>query len=402
MRFLIIGGGVAGTTAAQELRARDAQADITILSEEHHPLYSRVLLPHYLTGKVVRERVFLKREDWYGQQRIEWVPGVVAIHLDARNKFVGASDGREYPFDKLLIATGGQVRNIEDDLRGVSYLRTLDDADHFLQLVTQQGTSARGAIYGGGFIACEYVNLFAHFEIPVVLAHRGAHFWTGVLEPEAGALIAQTLREGGVELMADATLVSLEGEHELEAVVTNKGERAATILGVGIGVEPDLVWLREAGVEVRAGIKVNEFLETNVPDVYAAGDSSEFYDVVVERQRLVGNWMNAMAQARTAAASMSGERTAFRLVSSYATHLLGLEMIFVGDVEKAAAHKIHIIGSAQEGGVTQVFERNGRVVGAAILGRNSDRTTLTKAIHDNQAFVAVQQHLAIDKNAKIE
>ena len=89
MKYLIIGGGVAGTTCAEELRKRDSQAEITILSEEHHPLYSRVLLPHYIKGKIPRERVFLKRDTWYGEQNIEWMPGVSAQHLDPKNKFVG-------------------------------------------------------------------------------------------------------------------------------------------------------------------------------------------------------------------------------------------------------------------------------------------------------------------------
>ena len=154
MNYVIIGGGVAGTTAAEELRKRDASAEITLVSEEQHPLYSRVLLPHYLKGKVPRERIFLKKETWYAEQNIEWLTGITCVHLDPRNKCVGFSDGRELPYDKLLIATGGEVRAIDHDLRGVSYLRTLDDADHLVQLLSEASTSVRAGIFGGGFIAC--------------------------------------------------------------------------------------------------------------------------------------------------------------------------------------------------------------------------------------------------------
>ncbi len=386
MRFLIIGGGVAGTTAAQELRKRDASADITILSEEHHPLYSRVLLPHYITGKIPRERVFLKRDGWYGEQNIDWQAGVVAQHMDAKNKFVGGSDGREYPYDKLLVATGGEVRALSEDLRGVSYLRTLDDADHLLQLLTQQGGMARAGIYGGGFIACEYLNFFAHFQIPTTLAHRGAHFWTRLLLPEAGELIAKHLIKNGVEVHPNSTLEHLEGDKELAGFVTSTGQHAATILGVGIGIEPDFSWLREAGIEVGRGVKANEFLETNAPDVYTAGDIAEFFDPILGRQLQIGNWMNAMSHGRTVAKTMSGERTSVQLVSSYATNALGLEIIFVGDVERAAAQEIYTLGSITQGGITQVFQRGGRVVGAAIIGRNRDRTPITKAIERKQPF----------------
>ncbi len=386
MQYLIIGGGVAGTTAAEELRKRDASAQITILSEEHHPLYSRVLLPHYMKNKIPRERVFLKRETWYMDQQIDWQPGVIATHVDVSNKFVGGSDGREYTYDKLLIATGGEVRSIDEDLRGVCYFRTLDDADHILQLTTEWRGHARGAIYGGGFIACEYLNFFAQFGIPTILVHRGAHFWTQNFLPEAGELLAKHLLEKGIELHPNSTLVKLTGDKQLEGFVTNTGEHHANILGIGIGIESDFSWLREAGIEVGRGVKANEYLETNVPDVYTAGDIAEFYDPIVGRELQIGNWMNAMTQGRTVAKSMTGERTEFRLVSSYATNALGLEIIFVGDVDKSAADKIELVGSLEAGGITQVFEREGKVVGSVIIGRNTDRAPITKAIQEKQPF----------------
>lgn len=386
MRYLIIGGGVAGTTCAEELRKRDASAQITILSEEHHSLYSRVLLPHYIKGKIPRERVFLKRDTWYGEQNIGWLPGVIARHLDPKNKFVGGSDEREYGYDKLLIATGGEVRCIDEDLRGISYLRTLDDADHFLQLLSEQGDRAKGLVYGSGFIACEYLNFFKHFEIPTTLVYRGSHFWSRSLEPQAGELIANHIRSQGIELHPHTTITRINGQKELESLVTDKGEHTATILGIGIGIEPDFSWAREAGIEVGVGVKTNQCLETNVSDVYAAGDIAEFFDPILERQLQIGNWMNAMSQGRTVAKSMIGERTEFQLVSSYATNVLGLEIIFIGDVDKMAAEKISLVGSIEAGGITQVFERGGRVVGAALIGRNTDRGPITKAIQEKQAF----------------
>ena len=210
--------------------------------------------------------------------------------------------------------------------------------------------------------------------------------FTRSLEEAAGELIATHVAESGVEVQAQTTIERLDGEKELEAVVTNRGEHATTLLGVGIGIEPDFSWLQDAGVETNLGIITNEYLETNVPNVYAAGDIAEFFDPIVSRQLQIGNWMNAMSQGRTVAKSMTGERTEFRLVSSYATNILGLEIIFIGDVEKAAAHQIHTIGSIESGGVTQVFERDGRVVGGALIGRNTDRAPITRVIQERLPF----------------
>ena len=385
MKFIIIGGGVAGTTAAEYLRKLDTEAEITLVSEEHHSLYSRVLLPHLIKGKVPRERIFLKKDDWYYKQNIDVLRGVVVEKLDVKNKFVLLTGGRELEFDKLLIATGGEVRTIDDDLRGVSYFRTLDDADHISQLLNELPHGARGGIYGGGFIACEYLNLFRHFEMPTTIAFRGKHFWSRVLEVEAGTLINDHLVKEGVEVHVSADLVSLTGETQLEGFVTTAGEHPCSMLGVGIGVTPDFSYLSEAGVETGNGVKANEYLETNIENIFTAGDVAEFYDSIAGRHLNVKNWMNAMSQGRAVAQNMAGTKTPFELVSSYSINRLGLEMIFVGDVDKDAVDKVHVIGSADAGGVTQVYERDGKVVGGVMIGRNTDRKPITDGIKEKRS-----------------
>ncbi|MEK7614765.1 MAG: FAD-dependent oxidoreductase [Patescibacteria group bacterium] len=379
MRHVIIGGGIAGVTAAEELRKLDPDAEITIVSEEHHPLYSRVLLPHYLKGKIPRERVFLKKETWYAEKNTEWMTGVMATSLNAKNKFVTLSNGRELEYDKLLIATGGELRTIEADLRGVSYLRTLDDADHLLQLLGERTGTSPAAVYGGGFIACEYINFFAHHQVPTRVGLRGSYFWSRVLEHEAGALIQKQLDTHGVQIMPNVNLLDMIDEKEIK--------HSCSILGVGIGIQPDFSWMREAGLEVESGIKCDAFLKTNLPDVYAAGDVAEFYDVIVGRHVHVGNWMNAQMQGRHVAKSMMGQEVPFALVSSYATNILGLEIIFIGDVSKQEADEVKLFGSAEEGGVAQLFGRKGQLVGAVLIGRNQDRAIITKMIQARDLLV---------------
>jgi len=136
----------------------------------------------------------------------------------------------------LLLATGGEVRTVLDDLRGVSYFRTLDDADHFMQLISELSAGARGGVYGGGFIACEYLNLYRHFEMPTVLAMRGPHFWTKSLLPEVGEMLNAFLVEQGVEVHANVPLESLAGEKQVTGFVAGGKEITCDILGIGIGL----------------------------------------------------------------------------------------------------------------------------------------------------------------------
>jgi len=247
MRHIIIGGGVAGTTAAEELRKIDRTGEITLVSEEHEPLYSRVLLPHYLKGKIPRERVFLKKEAWYEDQKIEWLRGVMVEAIDPTNRFVALSNGRELPYDKLLIATGGDVRRLEGDLRGVMYLCTLGDTDHIVQLLGEGGI-ARAGVYGGRFIAFEFINLFAHFNIPTTVALRAKTFWSGTLGEQSAKLLHHHLTSKGVVILPEAEWIGVRGEKTLIGYSTGKGNIDCEVLGVGVGIVPDFSFAQKEGI----------------------------------------------------------------------------------------------------------------------------------------------------------
>lgn len=366
MHYVIIGGGIAGTTAAEELRKLDSASEITLVSEEQHPLYSRVLLPNYIKGKIPRERVFLKKENWYSQQNIEWLPGVLAENLDPKNKFVALSDGRELEYDKLLIATGGEPRAIIENQRNISYLRSLSDADHLIDLLNSRGENCCAEVFGGGFIACEYINIFSHFDLPTRVSLRGEHFWTRVLDSKLGEFINQHLEKNKIELRKNSDF----------SITQN------LIVGVGTGLEMDLSWISESGIEVGSGIRANEFLQTNFQDIFVAGDVAEFYDVITGRHLQMGNWMNATIQGRVAAQNMSGKKTVFELVSSYAINLLGMDIIFIGDVSKDVADEIRV--ESKDGSMSQLFGRKGQLIGAVLLNSNSLRQPITNSIKDQQ------------------
>lgn len=383
IRYVIIGAGIAGTTAAEEIRKQDPEGSIALVGEEAHTLYSRVLLPHYIKGKVPREKCFLKKDEWYEEKKIEYWRGEVVSEIDTKNKHVVLSvSGRELPYDKLLITTGGQPRYIEDDLRGVSYLQTLDDADQLLQLLGEvaKKKEARAVVCGGGFIACEYLNIFQHFNLPTTCFHRGPWFWSRVLDEESGKLIEQTLQKHNVTVWPKTTLANIHGEHGVAEVETTNGLCQTDILGIGIGLGRDLRWIEKGGIDVAAGVLANSFLETNAKDVYVAGDVAEFDDVITGRKLVGGNWMNALMQGRTVAKTMVGERTEFRLVSSYATHVFDMDIMFVGDVRRGLADEIVVRGAAKDGYVVQLFLSKDRLVGATLVGGNADRMILTKLI----------------------
>jgi len=380
-RYVIVGAGIAGTTAAEEIRKHDEESEVVLIGEEEHSLYSRVLLAPYVMGKVTREKCFIKKDEWYDEKNIEYIRGEHVSEIDIKNKHVVLlKTGREIPYDKLLITTGGEPRYVEDDLKGVSYLRTIDDAEHLLSLIKRLESGSNVVVNGGGFIACEYLNIFKHFNLDTTCMYRGETFWSSVLDSESGALIQKTLEKNNVKVLPKTTIGKLNGGSELELIETTSGEVSAQILGVGVGLERDTSWFDCAGIEAGRGIVTNEFLETSSKDVFAAGDICEYNDVITGNQILSGSWMSAIMQGRVAARNMLGGREEFRLVPSYAISLLGLDIIFVGDTRRDRTDEIVVRGSEEGGYVAQLFLSGGKLIGGTLVGGNTDRAAITKLI----------------------
>lgn len=383
--YLIIGGGIAGTTATETIRKLDPNGSITIVSEEPHPLYSRVLLPHYIRGKIKREFVFLKPPEWYHTHSIVLKNMRMMQRVDAAAHTVTLDDGIEYHYRKLLLATGGRVRRLElPDLSGITYFRTIDDADAILATLIQidADTSAprTGVIYGGGFIGLEFAPIFREHNLETHLLVRGDRYWSAFLDDASEAVLRQLFAEQDIHLHTGIGYVKVEGSAHLEAVDIGNRTVQTRILGIGVGLLPNLEAVRDAGIEVRGGIRANEYLETSAPDVYTAGDVAEFFDLTVGRHRMLGNWINAQQHGMCVGRNMVGGRTSFELVSSYSTSPFGVSVTFVGDVNRELGTEVMLRQDAHRRAIGQIFVREWRVVGTTLINMNRERAPLTALI----------------------
>lgn len=395
-QYLIVGGGVSGVTAAESIHRVQPNARIVVLSHERHPLYSRVLLPHLVKGKVPRERVFLRTDAQLTAKGIEVVYGARATHLNAEAHEVDTADGETYRYQKLLLATGGDVLPLTvtgKDLAGVIPLRTLEDAEAIIAALSQNtGTERSAAVVGGGFLGLEFPPFFEKYGYTTHLIIRGPRYWWRVLDEEASGLIEETMREHGVVIHIGTELVACEGEGRVQSIHLSDGTvTPVSFVGYGVGLAGAPSWVTAAGVHGGPqGIVVNERLQTNVPDVWAAGDCAYFFDSTVRRFHRLGNWLNAQEQGRYAGEAMVGERRdAFHEVSAYATQIFGLNISFIGDLTVSEESIWVSRGNASEKKVARLHVRNDVVVGAALFNVMTDRATMTSLIKDR---VSVQGH----------
>ncbi len=379
---IIIGGGVAGVTAAETIRGRDSGASVLVAGEERHALYSRVLLPHVIRGKTAEEKAFLRQPGHFEKLGIAYRTGVAAARVDARAKTVTFSDGSSASYGKLLVATGGSARPLDvpgAKEAGCLQFQTLDD---MRAIVASRGT-ASALVYGGGFIGLEFVMSFVHFGAPVTAVMRGDGFFSRVLDADGCRAVTETAAKNGVTVRTRATIKAIELAGPRKIVHFDRGEPVACqTMATGIGIDPNVGFLAGSGVGTGSGVLVDDRLRSETDGVFAAGDVAEFFDASVGRRHVVGNWQNALLQGKVAGENMTGGDRAYDVLTSYAITCFGLPVVFMGATDVVDAERV--TRRTDAGAFLQLFLLGGRVVGATCVGPFGDRAAVSRLISSRQ------------------
>lgn len=392
--YLIIGGGIAGVTAAETLRARDAHARIGIVSDEPHVLYSRVLIPAYLKRKIKREQLFLRTPEQFIEKGIDMYLQEHVARMPAGAKTVQLESGVTLAFEKLLIATGGKVKpwGKPEDQNYIYRLHTLDDADRLLAAIDAQQIT-RPLVIGASFISLEFLEIFLlNNSTPSLLAHD-SHFFAHMLDAQGAELIHDNLQERGVSVQfKDEVAHITKTGRALRIMTSGLRQIDADACAVGIGIERNREWLAESGIALgEKGIRTNEFLETNQEGIYAAGDSAEFYDTVTDRTHVTGNWTNAFLQGTRAGLNMAGQREAFRTVATYSITNLGYQITALGDMSPEYETIARIDPTLKQ--YERFFIKKDYIVGAALINRFQDRNHLSQLILNHTPIGAYKTQL---------
>lgn len=405
VKYLIIGGGVAGTTAAETVREEDKISGVAIISNEPHRLYSRIMLskPNFFLGKIPFERVWLKTKEWYAQRNIELLTDKKAVLLDAKNKIVTLNDGLQIAYEKLLLAVGGCARKLSipgADKRGIFYLRTLDDAK---AIIVAAKTARQAVCVGGGFVSFEMCEMLRLAGLEVTLLIRENRYWESLLDEISSRIIENAMEKGGVKIIRGAEIKELGGQEIIEDVSAfcpkenNQTKTSCELLIAGIGVFCPHDWIKQAGLEVNRGICANEYLETNISDIWTAGDCAEFYDVILDEIIQAGNWINAQTQGRAAGLNMLGKKEKFKLVSFYSSGAFGITIVFVGDIRPLADRQIIAAGPTNSNSYRRLILKNNRIVGAALINRGAELAAIFKLI-ENKSDIGGREKELSDAN----
>ena len=312
-RHVILGASLAGATAAITLREEGADGDVILIGAEPQPPYERPPLSKaYLRGEVPFDKALVRPAAFYAEHGIQTMFGTRARRIDPSARVVELEDHRRVSFDALLIATGGRNRTVSIpgvDLDGIYSLRTVQDAD---RIRAEMIAGRRAVVVGMGFIGSEVAASLRQKGLEVVAIDPSKTPLFRVLGEGVGQTIAKLHRDHGVRMIFGDTVAAFEGTRRVGCVVTKAGLRLECDFAVvGIGIEPAVEALADSGIHVDNGVVVDEYCQTNVRGIYAAGDVANHYHPVFDRRIRVEHWQNAIKQGAAAARNMLGRRIAY-------------------------------------------------------------------------------------------
>jgi 3-phenylpropionate/trans-cinnamate dioxygenase ferredoxin reductase component len=363
---VIVGGGLAGASAAEAMRAEGFRGRIRLVSEERELPYLRPpLSKEYLLGRAPRDDGLVKPAEWYVDQDVELILGRRAAELSVGGRELVLQDGAVLPFGRVLLATGASPRRFPGrgaDLPGVHQLRTITDAESLRDAL--RGGGRRVVVVGSGWIGLEVASAARRYGNAVTVLGRGTVPLAAQLGDEVGSVFAALHRANGVDLrMPTEILEIIGGASGVTGVALGGGEVVpADVVVVGIGAVPNVELARDAGLEVEDGIVTDAAFRSRGDIVYSVGDAASVFHPVLGQHLRVEHWANALKAGAAAGASIAGRPVSFDEIPYFYTDQFDLGMEYSGYGSLAAGAEVVFRGDPAAREFVAFWLREGSVV----------------------------------------
>ena len=377
-QIVIIGGGIAGLTAASEARRQAPQATIELVSCEQSLPYYRLNLTRFLAGDISESELQIESAQWFKEHAIQYTYAE-ATYIDRQQRQVHLRDGRQIGYDRLVLANGahpfippfpGATRN------GVTVLRTIEDARAIL-LRLRAGMNL--VCIGGGLLGLETAGALARQGAIVTIVEGFASLLPRQLPPRAGSLLQQCLEAKGMTVLCGEKVKELVGDESVQGVLLESGRLlSADLVIVAAGVRPNSYLARQAGLTVNRGIVVDDRLVSSDPSILAAGDVAE------HRGILYGIWPAGYAQGGVAGCNAGGGKAVFgALANSTRLKVLDIDLFSCGQIHPEDA-STSLYESEYEGVYRAIYCCDGRLTGAVLYGDTAGAGRLKEIVDSNR------------------
>jgi nitrite reductase (NADH) large subunit len=385
--YLIIGNGVAGTTAAENIRRNDKDGKITIVTEEDSPFYYRIRLNDYISGDLTEAALRAKKDQWYEEMDINLklrtrITGAVPL-----DHFIITEENHKLTYDKLLMALGSSsfIPPLKgSDKKGVFSIRNIQDA----RAINSYAKDIRDVvIIGGGLLGLEAGNALIKMNIAVTVVEFFPRLLPRQLDEKGAERLKAIMEVMGFKFRLGSKTEEIEGTDSVNSVRLEGGERLpAHMVIISAGIRPNMGLAKAMGLECDKGIKVDEYLGTNLPDIYAAGDVAEFKGMAY------GIWPAAMEQGKIAGINMAGGNMVYNGTTMANTlKVVGVDLASAGDIDADNKHESRII--VNEKAYKKIVLDSNHIIGCIMLGDTSGFNKITKAITEKKDISAVKDQI---------
>lgn len=365
-QYVIVGNGVAAAGCIEGIRTVDKHTPITVISGEKYPVYCRPLISYYLQGKTNLERMYYRSESFYNDNGCQVIYGETANQIDQKEHTVTLASGQKIPFSKLLVASGSspfvpRFDGIETVKNRFSFM-TLDDTFSLEQAIC---STSRVLIIGAGLIGLKCAEGLQGRVGKITVCDLADNILSSILDADTAPAVQAHLEQNGIEfLMGDSVKSFTQDIAEMQS-----GRQIPfDILVMAVGVRPNTALVADIGGEINRGIMVNTKMQTSIPDIYAAGDCSEGYDLSVGKNRVLALLPNAYMGGFTAGVNMAGGKKEFdNAIPMNSIGLMGLHIMTAGNyvTEKDGGQ---VLCDQSKNGTRKFFVQDDALKGYILVG----------------------------------
>ncbi len=394
--YLIIGNGVAGTTAAENIRKQDKEGKVTLVTDEDIPFYYRIRLNEYLSGEITEQDLVARKEQWYKDRGINLILNTCISGVVPKEKAVVTEDNQRLSYDSILIATGSHsfIPPIKGaGKKGVFSLRNIRDARD----ISAHANGIKDVvIIGGGLLGLEAGKALTESGKKVTVVEFFPRLLPRQLDAEGAKRLQSIMEKIGFSFRLGAKTEEITGDDRVSSVLLEGGEDLFTkMLIISAGVRPNLELATPLGLDHDKGIKVDEHLRTSQPHIYAAGDVAEFRGVPY------GIWPAAMEQGKIAGTNMGGGDLTYQGTTMANTlKVVGVDLASAGDIdaENKLESRVFTDGKIYK----KVVMENDRIVGCIMLGDTTGFNDIIKAISEKRNVSQVKDRILAEGLGKLD
>lgn len=377
MRYIIVGNGAAGATAAEKIRALDPVGEIALFTDENYPYYYRPKLIYFLAGNVEVADFIMHDQAWFAERKIALHLAEAVTQIDPAAKTITTAKGTTYSYDKLLLANGSSP--FVPPMPGGNHpqvftLRTIADGQRILATARK---SKSAVIIGGGLLGLEAGHSLLELGLTVTVLDRDPYLLPRQLDPVGGELLQNLLTGMGYQFLASANIQAIESGDTLTIRLEDGRTASGDFVLLSVGVRANLDLAKAAGLTCNRGIVVDDYLQTSEPDIFAAGDVCE------HQGRGYGTWLPARQQGEVAGAIMTGaDRQYTGSTPAHKLKVAGIDLVSLGQVTADGLTRLE--QKRTDRVYRAFFHQAGIVKGAILIGEVADQTEIQRSIANGE------------------